>query len=196
MESSGPAGTVSPASASGAHRRARIPRPSPWPCRAVPGLPRHPRPSGSELRRAQCPALTSQGPHDPGSSLQQAERAARRGGVSTKAGRCRSASSLPARGRRGGAWGWAGSSWGGASWCVGGVSEGRGRPAASALEGHVGSVRLSAPLKTTNKLLPSIQIFGSIFSNTRTRTHPRKKNQKQSKKPSLPFSSPCSLWLP
>lgn len=105
MESSGPAGTVSPASASGALRRARIPRPSPRPCRAVPGLPRHPRPSGPELRRAQCPALTSQSPHDPGSSLQQAERAARQGGVSTKAGRWRSASSLPARGRRGGAWG-------------------------------------------------------------------------------------------
>lgn len=68
MESSGPAaGTVSPASASGAVRWVLSLRPSRRPCRAVPGLPRHPRPSGPELRRAQCPALTSQSPHDPGS---------------------------------------------------------------------------------------------------------------------------------
>lgn len=65
----------SPASASGALRRARSPRPSRRPSRAVSGLPlRHPRPNEPELRRVQCPALTSQSPHDRGSCSELSEQ--------------------------------------------------------------------------------------------------------------------------
>lgn len=97
--SSGPAGTESTALASRALRGARSPQASPRPSRAAPGLRRHPRPSGPELRRAYFPSLTSRRPHVPGSACEQSGQ---RWGGGYKPGHRSSASSLPARGRRGG----------------------------------------------------------------------------------------------
>lgn len=65
---------------------------------------------------------------------------------------------------------WAGPRRGGASWRVGGASGGVVGPLLLP-----GLVAPSAPLKATFKHLPSVQISGSISSNTRvhTRTHPQ-----------------------